>query len=209
MCSGGGSQKKEARRQREAEEERQRLITESRGTIDQRFNEFDDGYFDNLRTAARSYYQPQFEDQYDEARRRLRFSLARSGNSQSSAGGESLGDLARDRTLGLTRIEDLATNAVERQREFLEGQRQQLYSSAASAVNPSAAASQSIARSDYLSKQPEFNALGSLFEGALNQASIYQEAENRGDRVGFGAVYPHDRQVKDAQGNSHTVRYGG
>lgn len=208
MCSGGGSDK-EAKRARKAEEERQEDITKSRGVIDQRFEDFDGGFFDKLRNTARDFYQPQFDDQFDDARRKLRFGLARSGNSLSSAGAESLGDLGRDRTLGLARVEDLSTNAVEKQREFLENQRQQMYSSAAAATDPKAAASQSINRSDFLSQTPEFNPIGTLFEGVLNQAATYQQAENRGDRLGFGAFGFGGSSPSGPSGSSHSVKYGG
>lgn len=169
------------------EELRRQRIEEARATIDSRFEEFDDGYFDGLRTTAREYYEPQFQDQYDAARQSLRFGLARSGNLRSSSGGDALGDLARDRALALTRIEDIGTDTVESRRETLENQRQQLYSQAEAAENPAADASASIARSSYLSKAPTFSAIGDFFERALNQSSVYQEAENRGN-IGYGAI---------------------
>lgn len=169
------------------EELRRQRIEQARATIDDRFSEFDDGYFDGLRTTAREYYEPQFQDQYDAARQSLRFGLARSGNLRSSAGGDALGDLARDRALALTRIEDIGTDTVESRRETLENQRQQLYAQAEAAENPAADASASIARSSYLSKAPTFSAIGDFFTRALNQSSVYQEAENRGN-IGYGAI---------------------
>jgi len=206
MCGGGGSDK-EARKAREARELREKRITKSRATIDTRFEEFNDGYFDTLRNKAREFYQPQFEEQFDTARRKLRFGLARSGNSTSSAGAESLGDLARDRALGLSKIEDNATNAVEAQKANLENQRHQMYAQATAAHNPAAAASQAITRADYLSRPPEFNAIGDMFTNVMNQAATYQEAGNNG-KQGFGA-FGGVQSRQDSRGNPYNVSYKG
>lgn len=162
-------------------------IEAGRANVDIRFEEFDDGYFDDLRQSARDFYEPGFDDNYEEARRATRYGLARSGNLRSSSGAEALGDLARDRSLGLSTIERQANSIEQSQRAQLESQRQNLYLQVDAATNPFEASQQLVDQSSYLNNTPEFSELGNLFQGALDHASIYQKATNNGNS-GFGAI---------------------
>ncbi len=205
MCSGGGAQKKEARRQREAEEKRQEQIKTGRATIDKTFSQFDPKYFEGVEQAAGEHYRPQFDDQFDNARQSLKFALARSGNTYSSAGAESMGDLARDRALGLTEVANASQNAANAQQDALDAHRENLYDRLNASANPAAAATQAANSAAAMTRPPQYNALGNLFAQSLNNAAIFNRAQGQGFQGWDGILPAQERQTRSTPKSSVSV----
>lgn len=110
-------------------------INEVTGNINQAYAGFDDGYFDQFAKDYISYYQPQVQQQYDDARKRLTFKFARQGGTQSSAAADEFARLTESRKAQQARIADQAANAVQSFRDDIDTQRRTLLGDALSATN--------------------------------------------------------------------------
>lgn len=182
---------------RQKEQQRLAKIAEGRTAIDKQFLPFDDQYFSNIADQYNSFYSPQLEDQYADARRKSVLGLARTGNLNSSAGARSLGDLEETFQKNRTLIGDRALGASSQARSDVENARSSLYAQNRSAASPADAATSALARAGALSTAPQYNPLGNVFADAINNAATGIMAERNGFR-GFntGLFSPNKSSAK-------------
>lgn len=180
MCFGGGggggnnsanlaaqqANERMAAEQRAAEEARQRRIQEAIAGINNTFSQFNDDWFGKKKTDYLSYYDPQVEQQYGEAKQNTLFQLARQGLTDSSAGAKVYSDLARDYGNQKQSIQSGA-NAYEQQaRSQVETQRNNLINQATATANPQAsanAATNAVGSLQMIQPQGGYSPLAGLF----------------------------------------------
>lgn len=139
--------------------------------------------FDQYRQDYMSYYQPQLENQYTDARTDVMYDLARRGATESSAGQRRLSDLLEEYNNQQTQLNSRATNAVNDYRSSVEQQRQSLISQAQAGMAPTDAANlASNAYNSLKSQTPQYDALGDVF----NQFADVYGLQLRAQGAGFG-----------------------
>jgi hypothetical protein len=154
--------------------------------IDTAFAPFDDNYFAGIQSKYNDYALPQLQDQYNQAKNNIVFSLARKGNLNSSTAGDLYGELDRENATNLVGIEgagkdyaNQARSAVEANRKDITGQLNTTYD-ADSANNLALTAAKSLAVA-----KPSFSPLGQLFQNISAVA-----AQNRLASDPYGAAGP-------------------
>ncbi|MES3016205.1 MAG: hypothetical protein V4721_00440 [Bacteroidota bacterium] len=91
------NQRKQAEAQlaetRRVEEERSGKIRSNVSSIDQAFSQFDDSYYNKAGQNLRDYYNPQLQDQFEKAQRKVTLDLADRDLLDSSVAGKKAGEL--------------------------------------------------------------------------------------------------------------------
>eukprot|EP00752_Nemacystus_decipiens_P019185 g17241.t1 len=174
----------EAAQARAAEEARAAQIRQGSAAIDEQFSRFDDAFYDDRGEAYLDYYQPQLENQFQEAMNRLTFSLARAGTTNSSIAGKEIADLQSDYDLQLA---DLATRRdadVASLRGRIQDERSGLTSQLNQTGNAEAASSAALTRSQQLyDEAPQYVSLGDVFSAAGTGIGSYVSGVNDGSRA--------------------------
>lgn len=170
---------------RAAEAARQARITQGMSDIDQNFSQFDDTFYDTRKSAYTDYYNPQVDNQYEDARRKLVLALGRSGALQGSAGRNKLADLTEDYQMQRTAISDAANSYASSVRGDVERNRSELVSQLNASADPAAAASSAAARAAQLNTAAAFSPLADLFGQYAQMGATGLMAEGAGRR-GFG-----------------------
>lgn len=141
---------------------------------------FNDDFFAGRRNAFLDYANPQLQQQYGDAQKQLTFSLARSGNLDSSARAQQeakLGDLYSQRS---REIGDQALQQETTARNAVEDARGNLITTLNATGDAEGAANSAIARASALSQQPAFDPIGNLFvdfTSTLGQQAAQERAE--------------------------------
>jgi len=181
MCtSQGGDGSHIAKSQRQAEEERQRKITEGTGAINQQFARFDEPFFKNVEQAALDFYIPQLESQFGDAREKTIKRLAREGNLEASAGIGQLGDLTDTANLNRTLLADKSRALSGTTRANIEDTRSRLLGQLQATADPAAAATAAHQQALAATAPPEFSPIGDLFSKFLNQGAVQIGAARQG-----------------------------
>lgn len=201
MCMGGGggggnnraneeaqrANERMAAQQRADEQARQNRINQSIAGINNTFSQFNDGWFNNKRNDYLSYYNPQVEQQYNEAKQNTLFQLARQGLTDSSAGAKVYSDLARDYGNQKQSIESGANSYVQQARSQVEAQRNNLVNQATATANPQAsanAATNAVGSLQMIQPQGGYSPLAGLFNtfagAAANGIQNYAYGNNGG-----------------------------
>lgn len=162
------------------EAQRQADIAAGRSRIDEAFTQFDDPYYQGIQTAYLDNYNPQIEGQYNDAMRKLKLSLARTGNLNAGAGARKIGDLTEAYQTQRGAIAGQALDAMNKQRSAIEGARTELYSQNNQAADPAAAAASAAARVGSLAAPQGYSPLGDLFASVINNAATNVRAEGAG-----------------------------
>jgi len=178
MCSSPDNNAAEEARKRE--QQRQAKIEKGRNKIDKQFNQFDDDYYGGLKEDYTGYYMPKIEDQYKDAHEQTVYGLSRSGNLNSSAGAERMGELEEAYAKQRANYEDKALGFVNDARGRVQDTRQNLYQQLEASANPAAAAQAANARASQLSQPPQFSPIGQLFGQFLNSGAMAVDAEKKG-----------------------------
>ena len=124
----------------EREAKRQQDIAAGRSRIDEAFGQFNDPYYQGVEKSYLDYYNPQVDSQYEDAQRKLKLNLARTGNLNSGSGARQLGDLTRAYTDQRTAISGQAIDQANKQRGTVEQTKGELYNQNTAAADPAAAA---------------------------------------------------------------------
>jgi hypothetical protein len=178
MCMG--AKDKSAQIARDAETKRQANINAGMGRIDETFKPFNDDYFAKQGQSYNDYYLPQVEDQYQDARKKLTFSLARTGGLNSTSGAEQLGKLGEEYTKQRGLIGEQALAEQQRQRGVMEGNRSNVVNQLYSSANPEAAAAAASANATQLTAPPAYSALGDLFGKFAATGADYINSAKKG-----------------------------
>lgn len=178
MCSGGGGAADQyAQEQRDAEQQRKGRISSGMTLINKNFKQFDDQFFDKQNQAYLNYAMPQLNQQYNGAYHNLGYALARQGINQSSEGNRRYGDLSGDYQLQRQGVVDHAREVTQNARRSIEDARSGVIADLYATADPAAANNASLSRSAYLSQQPAFSPIGTLFANALDGLNSYQFAQ--------------------------------
>ena len=162
------------------ENQREDRIGAGRAAIDSTFSKFDDPYFSGVGKSYADYYQPQLQDQYDKARRRLILSLSQSGNLNASAGARQIGDLTTQFKKLQAQIGAGSSAAEQAARASVESNRSNLYNQNTAAADPGAANASAIASYQSLTTPQQYSPLGDVFANFGNQAANAVSAERAG-----------------------------
>ena len=130
-----------AEQQRAEEAARQARIQQGIQAINNEFSRFNDDFYKSKSQNYLSYYQPQIERQYGQAKDNTLFQLARQGLNNSSAAAQVYGDLATDYGNQQQAVQSRANDYQQNVRAQVEQQRNSLVNQVTATANPQAAAS--------------------------------------------------------------------
>lgn len=180
MCFGGKQpQDQSAAIARQQAQEREARIGEGKQKIDEAFSIFDPAYFDRFKNDYLSYYNPQVDEQFDDARKNLRYGLFRSGMQDSTPGQQKFGDLIEDYGNRRREVASKALEATNAIRSSVESNKGDLYQQNVAASDPSLASISATGRAGALSTPPAFSPLANLFAGGINAGASYMAGRNK------------------------------
>lgn len=179
MCVFGSPGDGGAAQARSDEAARQARIKQGTASIDSNFNQFNDDFFNNRRTAYTNFAMPQVADQYGQHARDLSFSLARNGLSNSSEAARQSGVLQRDNATARQTVADNAIGEDQKSRQQVEQNRSDLVAQLNATSDPTMAANASQRQAAALGMQPAYSPLANLFQNttatlaAAHQGGLY------------------------------------
>ncbi len=179
MCWGGGGGDGGAAQARADEMARQARVKEGTANINQEFGRFDDRFYGDRANAYRGFVTPQVNDQYKQVGDQLAFSLARSGLGQSSEAARQSGILMRDNAAARQAIAEGALSEVQKSRQAVEEQRNNLISQVNMTSDAGLAGQNALRQAGILAMQNQFSPLANLFQNttgvlaAANQGGVY------------------------------------
>lgn len=187
----------ETRDARLREEERQARIEEGTAAVDSTFNTFDDSYYDGIVSNYMDYYQPQLDNQFDNATDDLTFALARAGTLNSSIAANKQADLTTQYNDALSSFLSQATGAANQQRQRVGQEKSSLISLLNQTADADRIANEALARTQQIyQEQPSYNPIGDLFGGFAvgvgnyldqrRQRQLYDTYFNGGPTTGSG-----------------------
>lgn len=186
MCMGGGGDGGAAEA-REDEAGRQREIKRGTKRIDEKFRQFNDGYFKKQRQNFLSYATPQLQDQYGKAQRDLTFALDRSGLSNSSARAQKEGELTKLYDTNKRQVADQALDYESKARNSVEDARTNLIATLVAQGDAGAAANQAVSRAAALSQPQAYSPLADLFTSFTS--GLNTQAANERAAAASGGLY--------------------
>lgn len=176
MCMPKPKKDNSAELARDEEAARQGRITEGQTGIDSAFAGFDDPFYQGYTDQYTGYYNPQLDDQYKDAVKRLTLQLAQTGNLTGSVGATQLSDLQKyydTQKMGITNQAQTATQGL---RGSIDQRKSQLYADNRAAADPgsaaAAASSAAVALQPTAPSSPLANVFGDFFGNLGNAAAI-------------------------------------
>lgn len=121
MCGGGHSNGAGDARTRE--ERRQADLEAQRARVNDAFTQFDDKFYKDRAKSFLDYEQPQFDDQFANARKNIVFALSRSGNLNSSVAADQFANLGREYAANSTKLQAGAADYANQTRQQVEQNR--------------------------------------------------------------------------------------
>lgn len=179
MCGGGGGGG--GTDAAELERQRQGRIEQGMKKVDSTFNQFDNGYYDNIRGAYLDYVLPDFNQQYDDAQRSLAMALARQGVLSSSMAADKTADLEDTYSKNMLQVQQDADGYVNDRRAAVESARNAVVNQLNASANASQAGQQAINQATALQALPKFSTLGNLFGTATDGLRYQMAAEQNGN----------------------------
>ena len=176
MCTSKPPKDNSAAIARAEEAKRQARITEGQQGIDTAFAGFDDPFYQGYQDQYLGYYNPQIDDQYKDAVKRLTLQLAQTGNLTGSTGAKQLSDLQKNYDTQKLAINNQAQSAVQGLRSNIDQRKSQLYADNRSAADPGAASAAASSAVQYLQptapSSPLANVFGDFFSNLGNVAAL-------------------------------------
>jgi hypothetical protein len=183
----GGGEAAQARADEQARQEKIRKGTAQIGDIfDKNFN---DDFFTKRRQSYLDFASPQLEDQYGKAQRELTYSLARSGNLDSSARADLEGQLKKLYDTNKQQIADQALGYEKDARTGVEDARSGLVTTLNATGDVDSAVNSANARAAALSKPATYSPLAQLFADFTAGLGT-QAAQERAAYMSGGAYQP-------------------
>lgn len=185
----GGSSGADAMRAEEAA--RQARIRQGTAEIDKTFGQFDDGFYDQRRNAALAFYNPQFDEQYEDAKKALAFSLDSSGLTNSSVRASKEADLQKAYDQNRREVADKALTFSNQARSNVESARGDLVRTLNASGDADAAARGAVSRAQSLSQPDAYSPLGQLFGTFISGLGQQAQLERAGALSGgaYGGRY--------------------
>lgn len=164
---------------------------------------FDQAFYDARAQEYQDFANPQLEDQFSEAAKKLTLQLARAGILDSSARANQFSKLQRDYQLQKTGIVDKANDYANQARNNVEGARTELVNMNSAMADPALIATEAQNRMAALKASPSFDILAPLFtnvgEGIATQADLERRQAQRYNTGMFTPSY-------SGSGSSRSVR---
>lgn len=188
MCFfGGGGGDGGAAQARADEMARQQRIKEGTANINNQFGRFDDTFYEGRRKAYADFATPQVNDQYKNVSDQLAFSLARTGLGQSSEAARQGGILMRDNAAARQAIAEGGLAEVQRARQAVEDQRNNLISQVNMTSDAGLAGQNALRQAGILAMQNQFSPLANLFQNTTGILSAANQAGNYTGGPGLNA----------------------
>lgn len=194
MCifgSGGGDKALAAQQQRQADEARADQNTKAAAlrtgndNINNAFAGFDDNYFNNLSKSYLDFQKPQLDDQYDQQKKNITYSLARNGNLNSSVAGDEGAVLDKQYALNLTGLNSAAGDVANTARRSVQSNKNDVESQLNASYDSDAANTSALAAARTLAAPTSFSPLGNLF---TNVSAVAAQSKLASDGAsGYGS----------------------
>lgn len=174
---------------RQQEQERQARITEGKQKIDDAFSVFDPAYYDKFKSDYENVYNPQVDKQFTDARKALRYNLARAGTEDSTPGQTAFGKLTEGYGDQRRAVESKALEATNNIKSQVESNKSDLYTQNTASADPSLSAISAVGRAGSLQSPPSFSPLADLFSGLTNAGAAYVYGQNKALPAGYGNAF--------------------
>lgn len=196
---------KEAALARSDEQARQAKVRTGTEHINQIFaDSFPATTFDDRAKSYTDFALPQADAQYDDALKNLTFSLARSGNLDSSTRAEQTGQLERQNETARRQIGNTALDQAGKAETDIEAARADLIKTLNSTGDVEGVTNSALTRAKLLTQEPAYSPLGQLFSTGT-AAVADQAAQERAAAASGGAYVPRYNTGVFAGGNSVKV----
>lgn len=181
MCKSSTPKDNSAEIARKQEAQRQARITQGQTGIDDAFAGFNDDFYTGYQNDYTGYYNPQVDDQYGDAVKRLTLQLAQSGNLNGSVGADQMADLQKFYDTQKLSISNQAVDATNTLRGNIDQRKSQLYSDNRASADPGSASEAAISAASSLQPtaptSPLANVFGDFFSNLSNNSSISQNRQ--------------------------------
>lgn len=168
----------EAADARKREEERQARIKSGMTSLDQTFGAFNDNFYSGRKSAFLDYYEPQLEDQFSDASKKLTFALGRNGILNSSMAGDEAGKLLKSRADNWASIVSKADADVNNLKSQVSGEKSSLVAQLNATADADRVTNDALSRTSQMYQQrPEYNPLGDIFAGVGSAIGNYTTAQ--------------------------------
>jgi len=141
MCvfsaGGGGGGNDAAAQQRADEEARQGRINTGMDKINNLFTGYDDNFYNTKGTEYNNYFTPQVENQYSNAKDKLLYSQANTGNVGGSASNYANSQLAKEYSQYLQQVQSGSQDYINNAKSQVAGVRSNLVGQLQSSADPS------------------------------------------------------------------------
>lgn len=174
---------------RQEEQNRQARILQGQQSIDNTFAAFDPAYFQKFQNDYLNYYNPQADQQFADARKSLRYNLARKGTLNSTPGQDTFAKLIGQYGDARTQIADNALAATNAQRTQVEQNKSDLYQQNTASADPSLAAQSAVSRANSLTTPPTYSPLADLFSGLINTSAAYAAGRQNQLPAGYQQLF--------------------
>lgn len=159
----GAAAKKQAQIDRIQEQQRQDSITSGTNAINDTFTPFNSDFYNARGKAYTDYANPQLDQQYNDAKQQLTYSLARAGALDSSARASQEAKLQQTYDSGKQQVQNAALDYENQAKTGVESARSNLLSTLNSTGNASLAANSALGQAQALSAPASYSPLGQLF----------------------------------------------
>lgn len=177
MCFVSGSN--DAAYYRQQEDARQAAITSGTEAINKTFGDtFTPAYFDRQRTNYLNYAMPQLDAQKAKADQSLVFSLARSGNLESSTRAQQAANLQGEYDQNARGVADNALSYENSARNAVSGAQNDLIATLNATGDATAAANSATERAKALSQPAVYDPIGNLFADVTGNIASNAAAQN-------------------------------
>ncbi|HEY4416956.1 MAG TPA: hypothetical protein VGO57_14800 [Verrucomicrobiae bacterium] len=150
------------------EAQRQANITSGMDDINRNFAQFDDGFYDQAAKNYTAANTPQLLSDFQNTKKNLTYSLARSGLINSSAANQLNSSLGKTLASNESSIANNAQNSANQLRANVSDQKSQLVSQLESSADPLATSSQTQAAVSQLSAPAPIQPIGNMFADWTN-----------------------------------------
>lgn len=171
----------------------QEIATGTKNINDTFDKQFTPEFFGNIKQGYLNFANPQLDNQYRDAQKQLTYSLARTGNLDSSTRADQFGDLTTQYNSNRQQVAGDAQSKANASQDAVNSARSNLLSALSASGNAASAANSATAQASALSSAPSYSPIGDMFGGitsALAQQGQYARLAaltgNGGGGGGFG-----------------------
>lgn len=183
------------------ESERQARIGQGQSAIDSQFSQFNDDFFTGYQNDYMDYYNPQLDDQYSDAVKRITLQLAQTGNLTGSVGAKQISDLEKYYDQQKLALTNRALDATNQLRGNIDSRKSQLYADNRASADPGSATSAAASAVQYLQPAPPSSPLANVFGDFFSNLGNVAAIKNaRAYQQGTGV-----RNFSDSRGGSVDV----